>query len=193
MKALLRRLAHLIFPDYRVNWIFASTDACPVPLATGNELRRINEDIREQLTRSRTPKVANSVTYTRAGMDGFVIMRSGAPLCVAHFASTQQYTRAKTWPLRAGERALMDIATEQSARGRGLAPQLIAASCRHYRDEGVRQLIAFVWWSNKPSIRAFTKAGWRRTGLSIEVLFAGRWRRLHIRLGRSAAARATKS
>jgi GNAT superfamily N-acetyltransferase len=193
VKALLRRLAHLIFPDYRINWIFVSASGCRVPLAAGNELCRINEELCEQLARSNTPKVANSLTYTRAGMDGFVIMRNQVPLCVAHFADAQRYARANTWPLRASERALMDIATEQSARGQGLAPQLIAASCRHYRDEGVQQLIAFIWWSNKPSIRAFTKAGWRRAGLSIEVLFARRWRRLHIRLGQSARTRNTAS
>jgi RimJ/RimL family protein N-acetyltransferase len=207
MKALLRRLVGLAVSDYRVNWIYAADAPSALPLAPGDELRAVDADLCEQLARSDTPKVANSLSYERAGLEGLVILRDDRPLCVAHFARPAQYDRAGTWPLDADKVALMDIATEEAARGQGLAPAMIAAATRRYLgafssaaesprwrmsvgeaenaarpNPGARRMIAFIWWSNTPSVRAFVKAGWRRIGISLEWCDGTRWRHLHLRL-----------
>ncbi|MDF8333215.1 GNAT family N-acetyltransferase [Novosphingobium cyanobacteriorum] len=182
MKAALRALAGLLVRDYRINWIYAAEGTSPLLLRPDEAIRPVDEALRNQLAQSRTAKVANSLSYANAGLEGLALLRDGDPLCVAHFAQGAQYGRAATWPLRSGEVALMDIATEDAARGQGLAPRMIAAASRHFLGAGALRMIAFIWWSNTPSVRAFRKAGWRRIGLSLEWQGRGPWRKLHIPL-----------
>jgi len=189
MNAVLHRVAHLIFKDYRINWIYAADAGYRTPHVHGDTPHPVDGELQRLLALSTTPKMANSLTYTRAGLEGFAIVREGLPLCVAHFARKEQYGRSATWPLGSNEVALMDIVTEGAARGQGLAPKLIAATTRHYLDAGFDRLIAFIWWRNSPSLRAFTAAGWYRAGLSIELQFARRWRCYRIRLRRHNCTR----
>ena len=93
-----------------------------------------------------------------------------------------QRDRAATWPLRPSEVAVMDLATEDALRGRGLAVRLMQATTSAHLARGKSRVIAFIWWSNTPSLRALTKAGWRRIGLSVEVLVAGKWLALRLPL-----------
>ena len=134
------------------------------------------------LSGSATYKMRNSQSYADAGLAGLVLLDGGRPVSVAHFAEAGQYGRSATWPLREGEVALMDIATEEQMRGRGLAPQLILAATRFYLTRGRRGMIAFIWWSNDASRRAFEKAGWRRIGGSVELRFGKRWLRIRVPL-----------
>lgn len=180
MKTAIRAILRLCFTDYRVNWIYASHGAAPEIWSDTEDICAINNRIRAALAASSTAKVRNSLSYAHAGLTGYVLLAGGLPLCVAHFATPSQYDRAGTWPLRAGEVALMDIATEQTVRGRGLAVRLIAMTTRLLVQQGTRRVIAFIWWSNTPSVRAFTKAGWQRIGLSIEWKCAGRWWHIHL-------------
>ena len=133
-------------------------------------------------TASATPKMRSSLSFTRAGLTGLALVEEGRPVSVAHFATPADYDRAATWPLRATEVALMDIATEDAQRGRGLAVTLIRATTAHFLGAGKSRVICFIWWSNTPSLRAFTKAGWRRIGLSIEVCIGGKWLALRLPL-----------
>jgi RimJ/RimL family protein N-acetyltransferase len=59
---------------------------------------------------------------------------------------------------------------------------LIRAATRRYLTEGRRRMIAFIWWSNTPSLRAFKKAGWKRIGFSMELRFGKHWLRLRVPL-----------
>jgi hypothetical protein len=182
VKALLRRMLGAVLGDYRINWIYAIDRPAHVPSSEGYDIRPVDDTMHPAIALSSTGKLANTLSYARAGMAGLALMREEKPLCVVHFARPDQYARSDTWPLRPGQMALMDIATEESARGQGLAPCLIAASARHFLEHDAQRLIAFIWWSNTPSVRAFTKAGWRRIGLSIEICLAGHWLALHIPL-----------
>lgn len=168
-----------LFSEYRINWIYAADAVLPgsdniiaVPLTS---------DLESKLTASTTVKMRNSLSYARAGQAGLALVENGSPVCVAHFATPEQYDRNGTWPLQSGEIALMDIATEDAERGRGLAVNLIRAATRLYLGQGQKRMIAFIWWSNTPSSRAFAKAGWKRIGLSLEFEIAGRWRGIRIR------------
>jgi L-amino acid N-acyltransferase YncA len=62
-----------------------------------------------------------------------------------------------------------------------LAVRLIPAAMRAYLAQGYKRLVAFIWWSNAPSIRAFSKVGWQRIGMSVEWTIAGRWFAIRIR------------
>ncbi len=177
-KTLAKSTLGRLFQDYRINWIYAATgrsqsSEMPVPLTDNH---------RQILETSPTAKMRNSVSFSKSGLDGFVLEEGGRPVCVAHFADPARYDRNDTWPLRPGDIALMDIATEDSMRGRGLAVRLIAGTTDMFLSHGKERAVAFIWWSNTPSVRAFSKAGWQRIGLSIEFQTARKWRSIQLPL-----------
>lgn len=170
----------MLIADYRLNWIYASSG---IPEATGPEVVEAAPEHYGAIAESLTPKVKGSLSYARQGLPGMVLLENGRPASVAHFARPEQYSRHATWPLRTNEVALVDIATEQSERGRGLAVSLIRGATRRYLEAGADRVLAFIWWTNTPSVRAFRKAGWRRIGFSAEWQWRGRWYALRIPLG----------
>lgn len=175
MKQFLRTGMTWLIRDYRINWIYATdvvSQALPGP---GDSIVPADDALHAMLAVSTTEKMRNSLSYARGGLDGLALIRDGKPLCIAHFTGRGNYDRDDTWPLREDEVALMDIATQDEARGQGLAPLVMAAATRHYLTMPGRRMIAFIWWSNTPSLRAFAKAGWRRIGLGLEWEMAGRW------------------
>lgn len=185
LKALLART----FSDYRLNWIYASI--------AGYEAAPLNEDLSlgplaatqtQAILKSSSHKFRNTLSFHKSGLAGFVLSDHKGPVCVAHFASPDQYGHNATWPIRANEVALVDIATDDRAKGKGYAPLTIRAATQAYQEAGIERLIAFIWWSNKPSIRSFEKAGWVRIGLAIEVRTGKRWRSLRIPLPHRSAA-----
>lgn len=192
-KSLWHKVGRSVFSDYRINWIVAGTEPPELPLAPGDEFRELDPGLLEQLGQSRTRRVAMSVEYTRGGLEGFAIVHDGAPLCVAHVARPKHYHCSNIWPIRADEVAILDLATEDTARGQGLAPRIIASIMRRYAEEGTGRVISFMWWSNTPSVRAFAKVGMRRIGLSIEIRFARQWWRWHLKFPHRRAPRATSS
>lgn len=181
LKGLAKCLVGWLASEYRINWIYAA-DTLPGPSDNEFMVETETAAYRTALRTSATSKMRKSQKYADAGLAGLVLVENGRPLSVAHFAETSQYNRSETWRLREGEVALMDIATEEHVRGRGLAPYLIRSATRHYLVQGCRRLIAFVWWSNTPSLRAFKKAGWKRIGFSAELRFGKRWLRIRIPL-----------
>jgi len=178
-----KAMAGLVFSDYRINFIYASPSP-PAPPAgpPGVDIVPLTPPLIERLRQSPTRKVSNSVSFTAAGLAGFAVVEGGRPLSVAHVADVRHYDRSRTWPLAADEVALMDIATEEDARGRGLAVHLIRAVADHAAS-GRQGVIAFIWWTNTPSLRAFAKAGWRRIGFSVELRTGGRWIGIRVPLG----------
>lgn len=80
----------------------------------------------------------------------------------------ERYKRRGFWPLKPGEAKLVQIIVSPDSRGRGVAPILIQASARTMADSGFSNLYARIWHSNKPSLRAFDKAGWLRIAFVLE-------------------------
>jgi RimJ/RimL family protein N-acetyltransferase len=178
-KAMAKSVLNRLFRDYRINWIYASSATKRDIAATPQPLSPVQIDA---LLTSPTAKMRNAARFSQGGLDGFAMEVDGTPACVAHFADHARYDRNGTWVIGNNEIALMDIATEEAMRGRGLAVQMITAMTQHYITQGRDRVIAFIWWSNTPSVRAFDKAGWKRIGVSIEVAFGGRWRTVRLRL-----------
>ncbi len=178
---------HRLFRDYRINWIYASDgagDGGNAGEADAVSPQPVTPAQIDALLASPTPKMRNAARFSTGGMDGFVIAIGGSPACVAHFVGHDLYDRNGTWRIGENEVALMDIATEEAMRGRGLAVQMIEAMTRHFVGAGRDRVIAFIWWSNTPSVRAFQKAGWNRIGVSIEVETGSGWRGIRIPLRR---------
>jgi GNAT superfamily N-acetyltransferase len=179
MGSLAKSVLSRLTAEYRINWIFASAYGQSGVAKPAAVLQPSDAWI-EALASSPSDQVRKSAEYARCGMAGYVIVEQDRPVCVAHFAEPHEYERSATWPLKEGEAALMDIATEEAERGRGLAVDLIRATSDAYQTKGHKRLLAFVWWSNTPSVRAFSKAGWRRIGLALEMRVSQHWLVLHI-------------
>ncbi|WP_158266472.1 GNAT family N-acetyltransferase [Allosphingosinicella deserti] len=178
-------MAAALLTDYRVNWIVASpAQRASAPARGDVAAAMLDDEGAAALGRSPTHKVRNSLSYTRAGLQGRVLMLGSQIVAIAHFAAFGSYEFGSIWPLGAEQIALVDIVTEERFRGRGFAARLIRDACDHYQQLGVDSLIAFIWWTNGPSIRAFRKAGWTRVGLSVEVKIRSVWLRVRIPLQR---------
>jgi ribosomal protein S18 acetylase RimI-like enzyme len=184
LKSALRSVMKQLLGDYRINWIYASQGAAPtylpapeniivLPLAPSN---------RATVANSPTLKVRSAGTFADAGLQGYGLFLDGHLESIAHFATVAQYDRNDTWPIAESEAALMNIATEERARGRGYAVILITEATHALCETGVTRLIAFIWWSNHSSVRSFSKAGWRRIGLSVELLLRKKWYRIRLPL-----------
>jgi RimJ/RimL family protein N-acetyltransferase len=184
LKRIVKKVLGTVFSDYRINILVASHNMGlnkPV-LPVGTTMEPVTTRRVDQLTKSQSYKMRNSVSYTKAGLCGYVLVQNDVPVCVAHFAYGNQYDRTSTWPLNASEVALMDIATEEAVRGQGHAVTLIGEATSAYYARDVSRIIAFVWWNNHPSLRAFAKAGWRRIGISFEFNIGGAWRTIRLPL-----------
>lgn len=182
IKSSIKLLLHSVFADYRINWIVAAGQGnaksalrhAPIPIIP------LMPEHYDRLLKSKTQKMRNATSPVKASLSGFVLEDEAIPVCVAHFANSAQYAYTSTWPITSNQVALIDIVTEENYRGRGLAVQMIEATTSHYLEQGYDKLIAFIWWSNTPSVRAFSKAGWHKIGLSIEILIGEKWRCLRL-------------
>jgi RimJ/RimL family protein N-acetyltransferase len=63
---------------------------------------------------------------------------------------------------------LIQITVSTEQRGKGTGPALINFAGRRLHEAGYRRLYAQIWLTNRPSIRAFEKAGWKQVGWFIE-------------------------
>ncbi len=182
MKEGAKRAAALMVDDYRLNWIVEARARTGRPHRIETAFEPVTPSHQQALLASDTDHMRKAAHSSKSGMTGFVIVDDGRPICVIHYADAARYDRHPTWPLAPGEMALMDVATERSHCEHGLATQLIVATTAMMQRDGAQRIVAFIWWNNAPSLRAFAKAGWVKTGFSVELRRAGRWRSWHIRL-----------
>lgn len=79
------------------------------------------------------------------------------------------YKSRNFWPLAPDHAKLVQIVTRADMQGRGIAGHLISRSSLTMMSRGFRSLYARVWHSNKPSWRAFSRSGWTRIALAVEI------------------------
>lgn len=100
----------------------------------------------------------------------FEYRRGEQVLCECAVWTGEYYRKARNFiPLAPDEGELVLLETAPEARGQGLAPQLLAFAVAQCGKRGLRRLYCRIWHSNKPSIRAFTKAGWQRHQLALSL------------------------
>jgi GNAT superfamily N-acetyltransferase len=81
----------------------------------------------------------------------------------------QRYRSRNSWPIEHGAAKLVHIVTAPFERGKGVAGLLIAESTSIMLQEGFCALYARIWHSNRPSLSAFTRAGWRPCGWLLQI------------------------
>lgn len=112
--------------------------------------------------------------------DYFALVDSSGPLTECRFVDGDRYRDRFPWRLAPDEAVLVRLKTLPHARGRGLAPVLIGKAADAMWQRGYRHLYAMVWFSNKPSKRAFEKAGWVLAARHLTIRLRGRLRPIEI-------------
>lgn len=79
---------------------------------------------------------------------------------------------------------VVDVLTATTHRGRNLATRIIQHAEQEQASRGVRRMWAWIWHSNHPSIRAFTKAGWTCSHYLVVLKLRGVAMPLRLRLPR---------
>lgn len=102
-----------------------------------------------------------------------------------YWPSTDFYRRKRGFfPLGRRDAELVRIQTASEYVGQNLATLLVECSTRSLKTRGIEVLYARVWHSYRPSRRMFKKAGWKETGLVLEVFPVGTGRTLRLRYSR---------
>ena len=170
LKHIAKWLISFVLEDYSISWVYALGE-CPtaVLLPASLTVARMCDKARALIAASEDMEFRHALSFDDPALEAFVLSERGEPVAVAHFAAGDAYAGAVTWPLAAGEVALVNLVTREDRRGRGLGPLLINAADTRLLAARFTRAIAFIWWSNRASVRAFRKAGWRRTGLSVRL------------------------
>jgi GNAT superfamily N-acetyltransferase len=127
---------------------------------------------------ARPGQVVTALNYSGKDSFGFAIRENEAELCTCWVWFGERYLKRNYWPLKHTHAKLIALETEESARGKGLAPMLLQYAARVMADHGFTDLYARIWHSNHPSRRAFRKAGWRFHALVLEFDALGNRRRI---------------
>lgn len=99
----------------------------------------------------------------------FGLREGGRLLCECYFIAGDAYRDRFPWKLGARDAVLVRLLTDPAARGRGLAPNLIAEASASMASNGFERLYAMLWHNNTSSKRAFRKAGWCRIARHLTV------------------------
>jgi GNAT superfamily N-acetyltransferase len=133
------------------NVFFKRTDGAELSLATDPQVRALR-------------------SYDRsAEAFGFGAVIEGQIQCACWYWVGKTYLQRGFWHLQPNEAKLVEIATAEQYRGRGLATALIEWSSGEMAQKGFVRRFARIWHSNKSSIRAFAKAGWRPYAFVVTV------------------------
>jgi ribosomal protein S18 acetylase RimI-like enzyme len=82
----------------------------------------------------------------------------------------ERYRRERNfWPLKEGEAKLVHIETNPKFRGRGVAVALLRHAEWVMKQRGFTRMFARIWHNNEPSVRAFTKAGFKYEHFVLEI------------------------
>lgn len=161
---MIRRLAKAairkVITDYDLYTILRAPDVIAEP--AGREDVRFDRVTDLQIVRD----APGAIIRDQAGLGGeeaagFGAWIDGRLVSACWFWWGERYRVSRMlWPLADHEAKLVQIGTDDAFRGRHIAPDLIQYAGYHMRLQGAGRLYARVWHSNKPSIKAFRRAGW---------------------------------
>lgn len=170
MKALLKRLAHVVLGDYSIYRILERhAGAGPAPMPPQAAAFAIGPVTRAEIEASADPLMREQAFYAGEGAYAYACRDGGRIVGLCFYWYGERYRPRGFWPLQEGQAKLVQIITAADMRGRKVAPALIAASSADMAGQGFERLFARVWHSNTPSLRAFALAGWQPCALVLEL------------------------
>ncbi len=168
IRSFVRKLARVIVQDYTLYWVVElqlKSDVQP-----GRGVSTVSSELTELLE---TPhaEVRRTISYAGSEAAGFCIIKDGHAVAVCWFWWGKRYEERGYWPLDTVDAKLVQIVVADSYRGQGLASELLRSASAEMLAKGFKRLYARIWHSNKPSLRAFAKAGWRKRAFVLEVRY----------------------
>ena len=162
VRDLLRTVAHWLFGDYRFYHIRA-IDVAAVPQAPPWDGRIGPITDLADLAGAKDRTIRARISVDRGcGRYAFGAWVGDKLASFVILVSKKALGLKSVWPLEDGEAMLAQVTTEETFRGRGIAPILINYAARKMGELGFRRLYATIWHSSAASVRAFDKAGWQR-------------------------------
>ncbi|WP_162913025.1 GNAT family N-acetyltransferase [Rhodospirillaceae bacterium SYSU D60014] len=166
---LLKHAAQKLFKKYSLYWVY-KLELGALPAIADSTIGVIEP---ESFDHAADDTIGALRSYAGSGAYGFGAYAEGVLVAVCWYFVGDRDSQRSTWPISEGEAKLAQITTAERYRGQGFAPRVIAFSAAAMQRRGYRTLYARIWHSNRPSIRAFEHAGWKRIALVAEVTPAG--------------------
>ncbi|MFO0444646.1 MAG: GNAT family N-acetyltransferase [Betaproteobacteria bacterium] len=182
--ALIARCARWLFGEYSIYFVYRWRPQDRIETTGSSPVRQLTE---QDLRQCRRALLANQAWYLGQDCQAFALEDEADVAAACFYWYGERYRLRGFWPLADGEAKLVQIVVDPSVRGRGLASRLIQGSADYMLQKGWSALYARIWHSNRPSLRAFERAGWQRIAFVAELypLGTGRKRRIQINLERS--------
>ena len=176
---ILSSCARWLFGEYSLYFVYRWQSGGQGEVSISDQLLRPTAN---ELLRSERTLLAEQAWYLGSGCDAFAMADEAGIAAVCFYWHGERYKQRGFWPLSPGEAKLVQIVVDPSARGKGLAKQLIEASAASMRQQGWQSLYARIWHSNKPSLLAFERAAWQRIAIVAELYPMGSKRKLRIQI-----------
>ncbi|SEK30576.1 GNAT family N-acetyltransferase [Nitrosovibrio tenuis] len=167
MANFIKRLAQAIFQDYSFYHIYGQEYTGEIQaLDMGLRLEPIGQKV---IVNSEDEIIAQQAWYHGDCSRAYACMEGSRVIALCFFWYGERYSARNFWPLSEGEAKLVQIVVLPEMRGRGIASSLIKFATLDMYQRGFKCLYARIWWSNKPSLRAFERAEWKRVATVIEM------------------------
>lgn len=187
MKSFLKQLLHLLFGDYAIYHIYTCPTADSAPQRSPGNVRFTMREIgAAELADSADSLIREQTSYLGDDSFAFACFDGERIVGVCFYWFGARYKKQRNfWPLAEHQAKLVQIITLPDMRGREVASTLVALSTSAMCEKDFNRNFARIWHSNTPSLRAFTRAGWRYVTTVVEINPLRRRRPFRIRLGRS--------
>ena len=163
---LTRALARLLLGDYQLYRIYRLRPSA----SEGDDPLIVALDDPQALEAAPCDELRDLHQYAGEDAYGYGYREGGELLAACWYWAGRRYRETRNfWPLEEGEAKLVQIVTASADRGRDIAGRLLTHSAADMAARGYRVLYARVWHSNRPSVRAFERAGWQYIAFVADV------------------------
>lgn len=137
---------------------------------------------KKQIVNSADPAIVEHAWYHDRDTHAYACLEDARIVGLCFFWHGIGYSKRNFWPLREHEAKLVQLFVLPEMRGQGIARRLIEAATQDMSRRGFSYVYARIWRSNKPSLRAFERAGWQRVATVIEIFPHGRSKSFRLEL-----------
>jgi GNAT superfamily N-acetyltransferase len=186
MKTLFKRVLATVFETYELNRVYRRDLAAPAADRQAGSVPLVGP-IRSmaEVQEAGEQRLRDHAWYFGERAAGYGIWDEGQLVCLCWiWRHDDPRMPASFQGLPATDAVLVDVLTATTHRGRNLAAQIIQHAEQEQAANGVRRMWAWIWHSNHPSIRTFSKAGWSYSHFLVVLKLRGLATPLRLRLPR---------
>ncbi len=178
----IKRLSRLFFRDYSIYHIYRQK--CADEIASSDIGFRFEQVDEKAITGSKDEMIVQQAWYCGECSHAYACMNDARIVGLCFFWYGKRYSTRNFWPLKENEAKLVQLIVLPEMRGRRIASRLIEFATHDMSRLGFRYVYARIWWSNRSSLRAFERAGWRRIATVIDVYLRDQTKPLRLKLTR---------